>query len=152
MIGDDGHARPAFRRSWRLEHNICLHKYIRLHIFVLVHIDPEAFFKALSDATRLRCLVLLAREGELCVCELTHALDAAQPKISRHLATLREAGLVLDRREGLWIHYRITPDLTNWMREVIRETALGVASLEPFHADQRMLAEMPNRPGGRRCA
>ena len=117
-----------------------------------MHIEPDAFYKALSDTTRLRCLMLLVREGELCVCELTHALDAPQPKVSRHLATLREAGLVLDRRQGLWIYYRINPELPNWMREVVRETAVGVAALEPFHADQLTLAEMPNRPGGRCCA
>jgi ArsR family transcriptional regulator len=121
-------------------------------IFALMHIQPDSFYKALADTTRLRCLMLLTREGELCVCELTHALDAPQPKVSRHLATLREVGLVLDRRQGLWIYYRIHPELPNWMREVIRETAVGVAALEPFHADQLTLAEMPNRPGGRCCA
>ena len=51
--------------------------------------NADQFFKALSDLTRLRMLVLLSHEGELCVCELTHALDEIQPKISRHLAQLR---------------------------------------------------------------
>ena len=79
-------------------------------------ITADDFFPALADPTRLRCLLLLASEGELCVCELTHALDVSQPKISRHLATLREAGIVDDRREGLWIHYRIHHDLPAWAR------------------------------------
>lgn len=131
---------------------IWLQVYTISNIFAFVHMTSESFFKALADATRLRCLVLLAREGELCVCELTHALNASQPKVSRHLATLREAGLVQDRREGLWIYYRIHPDLPHWIREVIRETALGVAAVEPFHSDQLTLAEMPNRPGARCCA
>ncbi len=68
--------------------------------------EADQFFKALSDLTRLRMLVLLNCEGELCVCELTHALDEIQPKISRHLAQLRELGVVLDRRQGQWIYYR----------------------------------------------
>lgn len=64
-------------------------------------------FAALSDATRLRLLNLMA-DGEVCVCFFVEVLDAPQPTISRHLAYLRKAGLVADRREGKWIHYRIT--------------------------------------------
>ena len=82
-------------------------------------VSVENFFPALADPTRLRCLLLLAAEGELCVCELTHALDESQPKISRHLALLRESGVVLDRRQGQWIYYRINPDLPGWVREVL---------------------------------
>jgi ArsR family transcriptional regulator len=52
--------------------------------------ETDAFFKMLADSTRLRCLLLMQAEGELCVCELTHALNLSQPKISRHLAHLRE--------------------------------------------------------------
>ncbi len=64
---------------------------------------PLQLFKNLSDETRL-CLVLLLREkGELCVCELTSILKESQPKISRHLALLRDAGLLIDRRDGKWI-------------------------------------------------
>ena len=66
-------------------------------------------FALLADPTRLRCVVLLQREGELCVCELVHALDLPQPKVSRHLALLREAGVVEDRRAGQWVHYRLHP-------------------------------------------
>ena len=114
-----------------------------------MNIDPEAFFRALADATRQRCLVLLQQEGELCVCELTHALDAAQPKISRHLAHLREAGLVSDRRDGLWIHYRLNPALPEWAQTVLRATAEGVAGRKPFASDKAALARMPDRPFSR---
>jgi len=62
-------------------------------------------FKILSDPTRLRLLNLLAG-GETCVCELTDSLGVVQPKVSRHLARLRRAGLVDTRRNGKWIHYR----------------------------------------------
>jgi ArsR family transcriptional regulator len=63
-------------------------------------------FKALSDETRLRILKLLEC-GELCVCDIVAALDMIQPKVSFHLGVLREAGLIKDRRQGKWIHYRI---------------------------------------------
>lgn len=63
-------------------------------------------FKALSDETRLRIIKLLA-EGELCVCDITAALDMVQPKVSFHLSTLKEAGLIKDRKQGKWIHYSL---------------------------------------------
>ena len=63
-------------------------------------------FHALSDDTRLAILARL-RRGERCVCELTDLLDAAQPRLSFHLKVLKDAGIVLDRRDGRWVHYRI---------------------------------------------
>src|SRR5712692_11361465 len=63
-------------------------------------------FNALADRTRLRLLNLLAG-GEVCVCYFVELLDEAQPKISRHLAYLRRAGLVAARRDGKWMHYRL---------------------------------------------
>src|SRR2546427_12811677 len=66
---------------------------------------PAFLFKTLSDPTRLRLLNLLAC-GETCVCELTDTLRVVQPKVSRHLAHLKRAGLVEARRDGKWMHYR----------------------------------------------
>lgn len=63
-------------------------------------------FKALSDETRLRIIKLL-EQGELCVCDITAALDMVQPKVSFHLSTLKEAGLIKDRKQGKWIHYSL---------------------------------------------
>jgi ArsR family transcriptional regulator len=117
-----------------------------------MHMSPEQFFQALADPTRLRCLMLLGGQGELCVCELTYALEMAQPKVSRHLAVLREAGLVLDRRQGLWVYYAVHPELPGWARAVLREVASGLAADRPFAADAAALADMPNRPGARCCA
>jgi ArsR family transcriptional regulator len=108
--------------------------------------DPDLLYKALADTTRLRMLMLLVMEGELCVCELTHALDEIQPKISRHLAQLRESGVVQDRRQGQWIYYRINPNLPEWAREVLSATAEGVTMRPPFDRDLRTLVEMPDRP------
>ncbi len=68
--------------------------------------DLITVFKALSDETRLR-IVKLLEEGELCVCDITAALDMVQPKVSFHLSALREAGLIKDRKQGKWIHYSI---------------------------------------------
>ena len=68
----------------------------------------ESTYKALADATRLRILALLA-DGEVCVCDIHDTLRVPQPTASRHLAYLRQAGLVEARREGTWMHYRIAP-------------------------------------------
>ncbi|MCA1803894.1 MAG: metalloregulator ArsR/SmtB family transcription factor [Xanthomonadaceae bacterium] len=112
----------------------------------------DDFFKALADPTRLRLLMLLACEGELCVCELTHALTEIQPKVSRHLGLLRTAGLVQDRREGQWIFYRIHPQLPTWMGQVLEQTAQANRKAEPFATDLRKLRSMANRPGKACCA
>ncbi|HBU4172980.1 TPA: metalloregulator ArsR/SmtB family transcription factor, partial [Klebsiella pneumoniae] len=66
-------------------------------------VSPLQLFKSLSDETRLSLVLLLREKGELCVCELTSVLKETQPKISRHLALLRENGLLTDRRDGKWI-------------------------------------------------
>ena len=68
--------------------------------------DLLKVFKALSDETRLRIIKLL-EQGELCVCDITAALDIVQPKVSFHLSTLKEAGLIKDRKQGKWIHYSL---------------------------------------------
>jgi ArsR family transcriptional regulator, arsenate/arsenite/antimonite-responsive transcriptional repressor len=67
--------------------------------------EPTLLFKTLADPTRLRLLNLLAC-GETCVCELTDTLGVVQPKVSRHLAHLKRAGLVEAQRDGKWMHYR----------------------------------------------
>lgn len=83
----------------------------------------ETFFAALADRTRLRLLNLVAN-GEVCVCFFVEVLGEPQPKISRHLAVLRAAGLVAARRDGKWMHYRLTspeslsPLLTNVIETV----------------------------------
>lgn len=74
----------------------------------------DQFSKCLADETRARITLLVAGEKELCVCELTCALDEIQPKISRHLAQLRTGGVLADRRQGQWVYYRLHPDLPQW--------------------------------------
>ena len=117
-----------------------------------MEIQCRQFFQLLSDDTRLRSLALLQQEGELCVCELVHALDVIQPKVSRHLAMLRDSGVVADRRSGQWVYYRISPDLPDWACRVIDAMVAEVATQKPFVSDLAVLAAMPNRPGAARCA
>ena len=114
--------------------------------------ETDTFFKMLADSTRLRCLLLMQAEGELCVCELTHALNLSQPKISRHLAHLREAGVLVARRNGTWMNYRINPELQAWALEVMQATLTGVRNTEPFVSDRKMLDIMANRPGMACCS
>ena len=113
--------------------------------------ETDTFFKMLADSTRLRCLMLMQAEGELCVCELTHALNLSQPKISRHLAHLREAGILVARRNGTWMNYRINPDLQGWVLQILQTTLDGVRKTEPFVSDRKMLAGMSDRPGKACC-
>lgn len=116
-----------------------------------MNIQPRQFFQLLSDETRLRSLLLMQQEGELCVCELTHALNEIQPKISRHLAALRDAGIVTDRRQGQWIYYQLHPDLPAWASQVLRTTTTEVAGQAPFRDDRATLLDMPNRPDSACC-
>ena len=70
--------------------------------------NEAAVFKVLADPTRLRLMVLLSIQGETCVCKLAEALNAPDFKISRHLGIIRSAGLVEARREGTWMHYKLS--------------------------------------------
>jgi ArsR family transcriptional regulator len=112
-------------------------------------LKPVALFRALADETRLRAMVLLHSEGELCVCELTEALQVSQPKMSRHLASLRELGVVAGRRDGLWIHYHIPPGLPGWAMKTLQSACAGFVDQAPFSDDRRRLAAMASRPGER---
>lgn len=96
-------------------------------------INPQAFFEALADPIRRRILAMLLDADELCVCHLHSALDVPQPKVSRHLAVLREAGVVLARRDGVWMHYRICPQLPDWALRILMhmKDGMGVETSMP---------------------
>jgi ArsR family transcriptional regulator len=83
-------------------------------------------FKALSDETRIRLLKLL-QQRELCVCELMQALDMTQSRVSRNLGILKDAGLVKDRRDGLWVHYSLNEDSFNIYAEPLLKLLEGWA-------------------------
>lgn len=117
-----------------------------------MNIRPDALFAALSNETRLRCISLLLSHGELCVCELTEVVGVAQPNVSRHLAQLREAGLVTDRRDSQWIYYRINPGLPEWAVHALEAVNEGTHRTDPYNSDRKTLAAMPNRRKSARCA
>jgi len=111
---------------------------------IVMSMNPLQFYKCLSDETRLRCVLLIQQEGELCVCELMAALLDSQPKVSRHLAQLRKCDLLQDRRQGQWVFYRINPALPGWAQEVL---ALTVASNQGFiESNLNRLSRMGQRP------
>lgn len=85
---------------------------------VIVRPAADRIFRAFADRTRLRILNLLT-PGELCVCDLVSVLGSPQPKISRHLAYLRRAGLVIARKDGLWMYYSLAPAKSQFHRKLL---------------------------------
>ncbi|HZI20194.1 MAG TPA: metalloregulator ArsR/SmtB family transcription factor [Pyrinomonadaceae bacterium] len=100
----------------------------------------ELLFKALADRTRLRLLNLMAG-GEVCVCFFVEVLGTNQPKISRHLAYLRRAGVVAARREGKWMHYRVAEPEDEHAARVFREVMAWLRDDEEMLRD---LARLTN--------
>ncbi len=89
------------------------------------------FFAALADPTRLRIIALLAERGEMCVCDLTAVLGINQPRVSRHMATLRAAGLVQDRRDAQWVRYSLSPCLPTWAQQAVAAAVQAVRQEAP---------------------
>ncbi len=104
--------------------------------------QPDLVLKALADMTRLRIVHLVNQNNELCVCELSEALQIIQPKISRHLAILRKTGLLKDRREGQWIFYSLSNSLPSWVQQLLKAANEGCINIEPFRADQKKLVQL----------
>lgn len=105
---------------------------------------PTALFKCLADDTRTKITLLIVSQGELCVCELTAALDLNQPKISRHLALLRSAGLLMDRRQGQWVYYSLHPELPAWVNVVLKDVV--DANQQWLETEAKRLCSMNDRP------
>jgi ArsR family transcriptional regulator len=116
--------------------------------------NSAELFKALADETRLRILNLLVR-GELCVCDIMAVLDIGQSKASRHLAYLRNVGLVDDRRSGVWMHYSLAEPggLTHrrvlaWLAEAASELPQAAADLKLLRARQRRAGQCGKQATG----
>ena len=116
--------------------------------------NSAEFFRALADETRLRILNLLV-QGELCVCDIMTVLDIGQSKASRHLACLRNAGLVRDRRSGVWMHYSLAEPngvthrrILEWLAEAATELPQAAADLKALRAQQRRAAQCGKCPTG----
>jgi len=104
-------------------------------------------FKNLSDETRLSIVMLLREAGELCVCEIIGVLNESQPKISRHLAMLRETGLLMDRRDGKWIYYRLSPHMPAWAAAIIEQAFLS--EQDKIIAQAKGITRNQNMTGGK---
>lgn len=98
----------------------------------------ERTFQALGDGTRLRILGLLL-SGEVCVCNLHESLGVPQPKVSRHLAYLRRAGLVSTRREGLWVHYRLADVADPVLATIVQAVTHALGHVDAVRRDARAL-------------
>ena len=100
--------------------------------------DMERLYQALGDTTRLRLLNLMG-DQELCVCYFVEVLGQPQPKISRHLAYLRNAGVVTVRRQGTWMHYRIVTPQHSGAANILRETLAWMKEDRSLQADRARL-------------
>jgi len=88
---------------------------------------------AVAEPTRLNAIEILADGGEHCVCELMKRLDATQSRMSRHMQALKQAGLVVDRRDAQWVRYRLNPNLTPTTRAVL-DAVLAAAEIDEMKA------------------
>jgi ArsR family transcriptional regulator len=111
--------------------------------------DLQDFFKALGDNTRLRLLNLMG-DREICVCYFVDVLDQPQPKISRHLAYLRSAGMVEARRDGKWMHYKMVMPPHAGAARILRQTLEALGEERSMQADRGRLEKAccSSRRGG----
>ncbi len=114
-------------------------------------LSVDLLFRALADRTRLRLLNLIA-DREICVCYFVEILKTSQPKISRHLAYLRRAGLVAARRQGRWMHYRLVAPCDSAATAILKETLAHLRETPSMQADLAKLEmscctpDSPDRP------
>jgi ArsR family transcriptional regulator len=111
-------------------------------------VSMQTFYTALADRTRRRILNLI-REQEICVCFLTEVLEISQPKISRHLAYLRNAGIVSARRDGKWMYYSIIEPEDFYAAQILHGTLDWLKSLERMQKDYErltLICSSPNVP------
>lgn len=102
-------------------------------------ISLDQLFRALADPTRLRLLNLVA-DREICVCYFVEILRTSQPKISRHLAYLRKAGLVATRRDGKWMHYKLAVPGDDVAANILRETLKHLREKPEMRSDVSRLS------------
>ena len=110
--------------------------------------DKETFFRALADRTRLRLLNLMGAD-EVCVCFFVEILKTNQPKISRHLAYLRRAGIVGVRRDGQWMHYRVVEPADPEVARLLKDVMSWLAADQEMQRDRERLVKIccaPNLP------
>lgn len=104
--------------------------------------DMKLFFAALADDTRLRLLNLMGDAEEVCVCFFVEVIGTNQPKISRHLAYLRRAGIVAARRDGIWAHYRIVEPSNEHAARVLRDVREWLKTDQAMQKDRKKLSHV----------
>ncbi len=109
------------------------------------------FIAALSDPIRLRIWALVAREKELCVCELVDALELTQPKISRHCKALNDAGVLSSRGQAQWVIYSLATDVPDWIKQT-RDAAIEGVRLDPQYPVDSARLDQVQRPPVREMA
>ncbi len=110
--------------------------------------DLAASFAALADPTRLEMLALLLSRGELCVCDFVEGLEISQSKASRHLRTLYHAGLIDDRRSGLWVYYRVAPGLDPERKAILAAVARIFEKRDLTGLEKRLDTWLDRKSGG----
>ncbi len=105
-----------------------------------IQINELQLFKAISEEIRLRIVVLLA-ERELCVCDLMNLLDLPQSSVSRHMAKLKSAQMVIDRRDGKWVHYRLNSEINSYLPS-FDIMILQFMERQPYKSDREKLSHL----------
>lgn len=111
-----------------------------------MHIEQTQIFSVLSNQIRLRCLYLLATNGEACVCDVVDTLRITQPSASKALSSLKAAGLVRDRREGNWIYYSLRSDAPDWIKTIVSTTISELGDSKTCVADEKRYKRLVARP------
>jgi len=111
-----------------------------------MNIDYPRLFSALSNETRLRCLHLIFRNDEVCVCEVTEALGINQPTASKALKSLKAAGVLRDRKDANWNYYRLNSDTQPGVRKIVAECCASLAKSADYAADQKRFLAADLRP------
>lgn len=115
-------------------------------------IDSAALFAALANQGRLRCLHLLLRNEDVCVCEVVAALEMGQPTASKALNQLKAIGLLSDRKDANWVYYSLNPALPSWVTDLLRATQSGLEYQQSFINDQHSFSQLELRNRAARCA
>jgi len=115
-----------------------VYSYTRMNTTKAATSKVDIMFRAFSDRTRLRILNML-RSGETCVCDLVEVLAVPQPKVSRHLAYLRRAGLVVGRKDGFWMHYSLTASKSEFHQSLLNCLACCFTSVPELAKDVEKL-------------
>jgi ArsR family transcriptional regulator len=110
-----------------------------------MNIDCTPVFASLANETRLRCLRLIAENGEVCVCEVVEALGINQPSASKALNTLKSAGLLTDRKDANWNYYALNSSMPEWMETIVSTTVGALADAKTYTADQKRFQRLDLR-------